>query len=97
MCRMHFDANSHFSWGNYYNTRPIGSNDPRPVFFFDRKSQTTGCLQPVGAGGQWEPRVHCLFDEWGYIVRHTSWGHNLNSAAFGTLTEFFGLATGPEN
>jgi hypothetical protein len=62
--------------------RPIGSNDPRPVFSSTEKVKIQCAFQKLGAGGQWEPRVHCLFDEWGYIVGHTSWGHNFNSAAF---------------
>ena len=44
------------------------------------------CLQKLGAGGV-GARVHCLFDEWGYIVGHTSWGHNFNFAAFGLPTD----------
>ena len=38
------------TWGNYYNTRPIGSNDPRPVFSSTEKVKIQCAFKSWGRG-----------------------------------------------
>ena len=72
------------------------------LFFLRQKKSKYSVPSKVGGGGcaRWWELVSIVYLMSGGTSLATQvGGHNFNSAAFGLLrwTEFFGLATGPEN